>query len=207
MVSPGGSGAALLPPPSLENSGKRCLVIDLDETLVHTERQPSGFTGGRYDFKISVKFGASTFQMYVAKRPGCDHFLRKAAENFELVIFTASVEPYCTAVMERIDPDGIVSACLHRTHCTFYQNELYVKDLSRLGRDLPNCILLDNNADCYLFQPQNAIPINSWYDDKTDTDLDNVLGILDVIATSRQKAVKTLAEIDDKLGWNRMARD
>ena len=97
--------------------------------------------------------------------------------------------------MEKIDPEGLVSACLHRTHCTFYQNELYVKvklcanpsplqpslvtmcslfdrrcvsqDLSRLGRDLPNTILLDNNADCYLFQPQNAIPINSWYDDKT----------------------------------------
>jgi len=55
--------------------------------------QPSGFTGGRYDFKISVKFGASTFTMYVAKRPGCDNFLRKAAENYELIIFTASVEP------------------------------------------------------------------------------------------------------------------
>ena len=90
--------------------------------------------------------------------------------------------------MDIIDPNGYVSHSLNRTHCTFYQNEIYVKvplverpvhkrrpcdaralcqDLSRLGRVLRDTILLDNNADCYLFQPENAIPINSWYDDPT----------------------------------------
>lgn len=141
--------------------------------------------------------------MYVAKRPGCDNFLKQASENYELIIFTASVEAvresllrrleshmlarwqYCSAVMEKIDPLGYVSHSLNRTHCTFYQNEIYVKvrpfrlssasvnhvmrpqDLSRLGRALKDTILLDNNADCYLFQPDNAIPINSWYDDRS----------------------------------------
>merc|ERR1712070_516969 len=119
VASPG--GVALLPPPSRGAAGKRCLVIDLDETLVHTERQPSGFPGGRYDFKISVTIGSSTYSMYVAKRPGCDAFLRRAAENYELVIFTASMEPYCKAVMDRIDSHHTVSHCLHRTHCTFWQ--------------------------------------------------------------------------------------
>jgi len=202
-ASPTAAGPALLPPPSRDTMGKRCLVIDLDETLVHTERQPSGFPGGKYDFKISVRVGASTFPMYVSKRPGCDDFLRRASENYELIIFTASVEAYCSAVMEKIDPHGYVSHCLDRRHCTFYQNEIYVKDLSRLGRVLRDCILLDNNADCYLFQPENAIPINSWYDDKTDTDLEDVLGILEVITQNKKSAVATLEEIDDKLGWGR----
>jgi len=201
--SPTAAGPALLPPPTRDVMGKRCLVIDLDETLVHTERQPSGFPGGRYDFKISVRVGASTFPMYVAKRPGCDEFLRRASEQYELIIFTASVEAYCSAVMEKIDPTGYVSHCLNRVHCTFYQSEIYVKDLSRLGRVLQDTILLDNNADCYLFQPENAIPINSWYDDKTDTDLEDVLGILDVITQNKKSAVATLEEIDSKLGWGR----
>jgi len=200
VASPG--GVALLPPASRGAAGKKCLVIDLDETLVHTERQPSGFPGGRYDFKISVTIGSSTYSMYVAKRPGCDSFLKRAAANYELIIFTASMEPYCTAVMENIDPEGDVSYCLHRSHCTFYQNEIYVKDLSRLGRDIKNTILLDNNPDC-LFQPENAIPINSWYDDQADMDLEHVLGILDVIAKQQKSAVAMLAEIDQNLGWGR----
>lgn len=205
VASPGGS--ALLPPPSRGAMGKRCLVIDLDETLVHTERQPSGFPGGRYDFKISVTIGAATYNMYVAKRPGCDAFLRRAAENYELVIFTASMEPYCKAVMDKIDPGHTVAHSLHRTHCTFWHEEIYVKDLSRLGRDLKNCILLDNNPDCYLFQPENAIPINSWYDDPSDMDLEHVLGILDAIAKSQKSAVATLADIDKNLGWGRVPKD
>jgi len=200
-ISPGGH--ALLPPPALEARGKRCLAIDLDETLVHTERQPCGFAGGKYDFQISVRVGGSTFPMYVKKRPGCDNFLRKAAEDYELIIFTASVEAYCNAVMEKIDPHGYTAHSLNRTHCTFHQNEIFVKDLSRLGRSLKDTILLDNNADCYLYQPENAIPINSWYDDESDTDLDDVLGILDLIAKQKKTAVATLAEIDDKLGWQR----
>jgi len=200
-VSPGGH--ALLPPPSRESVGKRCLVIDLDETLVHTERQASGFPGGRYDFKISVTIGAATYNMYVKKRPFCDQFLQRAAEHYELVIFTASMEPYCKAVMDKIDPGNLCTHCLHRTHCTFWQNEIYVKDLSRLGRDIRNTILLDNNPDCYLFQPENAIPINSWYDDPSDMDLEHVLGILDAIAKQPKSAVSTLADIDKNLGWNR----
>jgi len=203
QLSPSPAGSALLPAPTPDMMGKRCLVIDLDETLVHTERQPSGFAGGKYDFKISVKVGATTFPMYVAKRPFCDEFLRRASQQYELIIFTASVEAYCSAVMEKIDPHGYVAHCLDRTHCTFYQQEIYVKDLSRLGRVLRDTILLDNNADCYLFQPDNAIPINSWYDDGKDTDLQDVLGILELIAGQKKSAVATLAEIDQKLGWCR----
>jgi len=206
LPSPGpeGGGTYLLPPMSRENQGKRCLVIDLDETLVHTERQPSGFAGGRYDFKISVTIGASTYNMYVAKRPGCDDFLKRAAEHYELVIFTASMEPYCTAVMEKIDPSGLCAHCLHRSHCTFWRSEIYVKDLARLGRDMKDTIILDNNPDCYLFQPENAIPINSWYDDPADMDLEHVMGILDVISRQSKSAVTTLNEIDKRLGWGRM---
>jgi RNA polymerase II subunit A small phosphatase-like protein len=202
VASPGGH--ALLPPPAREATGKRCLVIDLDETLVHTERQQSGFPGGKCDFKISVTIGAATYNMYVKKRPGCDEFLKRAAENYELIIFTASMEPYCKAVMDRIDVHNTVSHCLHRTHCTFWQNEIYVKDLSRLGRPIENTILLDNNPDCYLFQPENAIPINSWYDDESDQDLEHVLGILDAIAKSQDSTKSTLKEIDSKLGWGRV---
>ena len=72
--------------------------------------------------------------------------------------------------MDILDSEKSVSARLFREHCTFYQG-MYVKDLSELGRDLRDVIIVDNSPTAYLFQPDNALPISSWYDDKDDRSL------------------------------------
>ena len=59
---------------------------------------------------------------------------------------------YCAAVMEHLDPgQELVSHHLSRQHCTLEEGNIYVKDLGRLGRDLRNTVLLDNNPDAYLY--------------------------------------------------------
>lgn len=205
VKSPGGSGSLnmkpLLPalPLAVEGSKcKRCLVLDLDECLVHAEREKPGC----YDFDIDVHIGPRTFQVYVTKRPGLELFLENASKHFELILFSASMKEYCEAVLKSIDPHKLVSYCLSRKECTEYEG-LYVKDLSRLGRPLRDVILLDDNPKAYLFQPENALPINSWYDDMEDTDLESVSTILAVVTKSSRSAVTTLAELDKRLGWNR----
>jgi RNA polymerase II subunit A small phosphatase-like protein len=50
-------------------------------------------------------------------------------------MFTASVAEYAEPLYQRIDRHNVTAACLFREHCT-YENGLYVKDLSRLGRPL-----------------------------------------------------------------------
>lgn len=45
---------------------------------------------------------------------------------------------------------------------------MYVKDLSELGRDMKDVLIIDNSPTAYLFQPDNALPISSWYEDKAD---------------------------------------
>lgn len=40
-----------------------------------------------------------------------------------------------------------------------------------LGRELKDVIILDNSPASYIFHPQNAIPITSWFNDPTDTEL------------------------------------
>lgn len=67
---------------------------------------------------------------------------------------------------------------LFRDHCTFYNNT-FVKDLSKIGRDLSNIIIVDNSPVAYMFHPENALPIPSWYDDPRDRELNKLIPILE----------------------------
>ncbi len=37
-----------------------------------------------------------------------------------------------------------------------------------LGRRMQDIIIIDNSPSSFLFQPENAVPSISWYDDKED---------------------------------------
>ena len=67
---------------------------------------------------------------------------------------------------------------------------MYVKDLSELGRDLKDVLIIDNSPTAYLFQPDNALPISSWYEDKTDTCLYDYVQFL--IALSKVDDVRPI---------------
>jgi RNA polymerase II subunit A small phosphatase-like protein len=47
-------------------------------------------------------------------------------------------------------------------------NNAYVKDMTRLGRAMTDIIIVDNSPVAYMLQPENAMPIVSWYDDPSD---------------------------------------
>ncbi|XP_065438754.1 CTD small phosphatase-like protein isoform X7 [Chrysemys picta bellii] len=137
----------LLPELTVLDYGKKCVVIDLDETLVH-----------------------SSFKVYVLKRPHVDEFLQRMGELFECVLFTASLAKYADPVADLLDRWGVFRARLFRESCVFHRGN-YVKDLSRLGRELSKVIIVDNSPASYIFHPENAVPVQSWFDDMTDTEL------------------------------------
>jgi len=43
---------------------------------------------------------------------------------------------------------------------------------------MKDLLILDNSPNSYLFQPENALPILSWYDDMNDRMLYHYIGIL-----------------------------
>ena len=138
----------------------KTLVLDLDETLVHSQfnqiKNP--------DFVIPVDIDGNICNIYVQKRPGVDNFLRVMSEYYELVIFTASLSKYADPLMDQMDTNRYCTSRLFREHCT-HLNNVFTKDMSKLGRNQKDAIILDNSPAAYLLQPDQAVPIISWYDD------------------------------------------
>lgn len=82
-----GSPRYLLPPVRHSDSHKKCMVIDLDETLVHSSFKPIN----NADFVVPVEIDGTVHQVYVLKRPYVDEFLQRMGELYECVLFTASL--------------------------------------------------------------------------------------------------------------------
>lgn len=99
-------------------------------------------------------------------------------------MFTASLSKYAQPLYSMLDKQNVTATLLYREHCTQH-NGLYVKDMARLGRNLGDIIIIDNSPNSYLFQPENALPSISWYDDKTDKELMDFVPILEKLAFVR----------------------
>lgn len=158
---------------------KKCLVLDLDETLVH-----SSFKYLRTaDFVIPVEIDNQVHHVYVIKRPGVDEFMEKVGRWFEVVVFTASVLKYGNPLLDKLDVHNAVHHRLFRDSCYNYQGN-FIKNLSQLGRPLTDSIIIDNSPASYIFHPQHSIPISSWFSDTHDNELLDLLPFLEDISKS-----------------------
>ena len=78
---------------------------------------------------------------------------------------------------------------LYRQHALPF-NGNYVKDLSRIGRDLKKTIIVDNIQENYQLQEYNGIWIKTWISDPNDKCLFDLAPILVKIATSECEDVR-----------------
>ena len=124
------------------------LVLDLDETLVHFDQRRRNYR----------------------PRPYAQRFLAEMSKYFELVIFTAGLKDYADWILDDLDRLRFIRHRLYRNSCKFRRG-VYVKDLSRLGRDLDRTIIVDNIAENFDLQPENGIHILSWFNNPGDTEL------------------------------------
>ena len=111
-------------------------------------------------------------------RPGTYALLNRLSALYEIVLFTASQSLYADPLIDFLDKEGVCSHRLFRQHCTYY-NGIYVKDLSTLGRDLREVLIVDNQPNSYMLHQENALPSPSWFDDKTDRFLYDLTDLLE----------------------------
>lgn len=174
----------------LKFGDKKCLILDLDETLVH-----SSFKYLRTaDFVIPVEIDNQIHHVYVIKRPGVDEFLKKVGKWFEVVVFTASVLKYGEPLLDKLDIHESVHHRLFRDSCYNYQGN-FIKNLSQIGRPLADSIIIDNSPASYIFHPQHSIPISSWFSDTHDNELLDLLPFLEDISKSNVDDVGLVLDI------------
>lgn len=66
---------------------KKTLVLDLDETLVHSGFKPFNPS----DIVLKIDFENMIHDIHVLVRPGAEEFLIKMSKLYEIIIFTASL--------------------------------------------------------------------------------------------------------------------
>lgn len=189
-----------------KNENKKILVIDLDETLIHTSFQKIK----NPDLKIELDSNTSNrkntldnnnsnntdasvskkVEAYIRIRPGVDKFLSQMSKYYDIYVYSASSKNYLNTIIKNIDKNNIIKQCYCREDCIMYVEDYeedfdkpnnkynYIKDLKKINKDLRNIVFIDNNAISFKLQEKNGIPIKSWFDDYEDIELYKLIPIL-----------------------------
>lgn len=197
--------APFLPPAASSAKLPRLtLCLDLDECLVHCTVADSGDASfmeahGAEAVRAAAAYNAAHRQhrqrppappdheidlpyleepVRLHKRPQLDDFLNEAAKMCDVVLFTSASEAYASACARLLDPERrIFSTLLTREHCAL-TDQLYLKDLSLLGRPLERVVCVDDHVGACMLQPDNLVPVSPFLGEPGDHELAHVLSVL-----------------------------
>ena len=165
----------------MPSSKEYSLILDLDETLVHYKHEKKG---GQ-----------------LLLRPFLDFFLEKMSFYYEIIIFTAGVQNYADQIINLIDKKKIIEHRLYRRHTVFEGNSFF-KDLSLIGRDLKKVVIVDNLEKNFRKQEENGVFVRSWYEDREDSVLRDLVPFLRDIVVRESEDVRRDLKVVKKLFRN-----
>ena len=96
---------------NINNVNKKILVLDLDETLVHSSMNPFP---NKNNIVLRLQIDEKPITIYVIERPYVDEFLNEMSLYYELIVFTASLSQYADPLISIIDKNKVIKAILNR---------------------------------------------------------------------------------------------
>lgn len=143
-----------------------CLVLDIDETIVHS---------------LNLPFGN-----YFLLRPGVINFLEEISKLYEIIIFTSSPRIYADGILNKIDIDNnYFSHRLYKDHVIFEKGKS-VKKLNMIGRELNKMIFVDNTKSNAKYNLKNLCHVSTWIYDINDQEIIKLKIKLKYIATNNK---------------------
>ena len=174
-----------LPPIKNNENFILTIVLDLDRTLIYSELEESEEEEEECDEEEEEKNKQNPDNENIILRPGLYQFLENLMNlKCELIIFTSSSKQRADIIIDKIEKNKkYFNQRLYREHCSL-MGAAYVKDISKLGRDLSKTIIIDNDLGCFYLQQENGILIKTFSGKQTDKYLMNLYAILNKIIKS-----------------------
>jgi Dullard-like phosphatase family protein len=183
---------------------KKLLILDLDETLIHTEKFPTNYLEeGEYDFKYPSS--NKSYEYFTIKRPFLDEFLKYAFENFDVAVWTAAGKEYAENVVKNIGIDkSNLEFFYTEENCTIrldyltgdYYGEKNLNKIKKRGFDLEKVLIVDDIAKTAVHNYGNLIQIKPFTSNREDTELLKLISYLEKI-----KDAERFRSIE-KRGWS-----
>ena len=175
----------------IQDIEKKTLILDLDETLIHTD-----FNNLFINHDKVLNFKLENFENQIPVpimiRPGLKQFLQVISEKYEIVVFTASKKEYANTVLNFLDPENkLIKHRFFREHCISLFGKIFIKDLRIFNdRKMEDMIIVDNSMYSFANQLSNGILITSFFNDRSDMELNN-LGNYLVNCLAKVKDIRT----------------
>ena len=135
--------------PKINPIYKYSLVLDLDETLIYLKRDSN----------------EKSKRKVIILRPFLHEFLSKMKKIYELILFSYEIQEYVDPIVDLIEKkEKYFEYRLYKQH-TKFNGKYYIKDLSKLGRDIRRILIIDNISQNFKLQKNNGICIKPFYGD------------------------------------------
>lgn len=154
------------------------IVLDLDETLIHTLSITKSFSTNLSKM-ADFHFEIDGQHFWVNKRPGLDLFLDFIFKYFQVGIWTAADKEYATQICKKVltyEQVKKIKFIYSRNFCHLDQNEnppMFTKPLAKLYELYPdfnhqNTLMIDNAPHVMKYNPHNGVYIPDFMSENHD---------------------------------------
>lgn len=148
------------------------IVLDLDNTIIFPVSKKPEIES----HEITIKYNGKEQIIWFIERPFLQEFLDELNDKFEIIVFTAGIREYASEVLKKIDSKNRIKYVLDRRFCTLIEKsernqDIYIKNLKILGRDLNKTIIIDDRKYSYILNPENGHCIPAFNGEINDTAL------------------------------------